>query len=230
MKLKFLTQEHLKLIACTLMLLDHIGHMNLIPGYYTELRTIGRLAFPIFCFLLCQGFIHTRDRKKYMIRLGIGVLLAEIPFNLFVSGNVFCIEKQSVMVTLLLAFAMAMLMEKVEKIPLKLLLLVPFYFLAELLRTDYGGAGVMMVAVFLLTEQLPRKLLWQTVLLLIVQFFVDSWRLTLFGILVPLQVFAVFAMVPIALYNGRKTTHSKAAQWCFYLFYPVHMLVLALIG
>ena len=227
MKRKFLTQEHLKLLACALMLIDHIGFINLIPAYYTELRTIGRLAFPIFCFLLCQGFIHTRNRKKYLLRLGIGAILAEIPYDLMVFGSAFDLTRQSVMLTLFLAFGMAVLMEKTERIPLKLLILVPFYLLADLLRTDYGGAGILMVAIFLLTERLPYKLLWQTGLLLIAQFFVESWKLTFFGIAFPIQIFAVFAMVPIALYSGRKTTHAKALQWGFYLFYPVHMLILS---
>lgn len=226
MKQKFLTQEHLKLLACLLMLIDHIGFLNLVPGCYTELRTIGRLAFPIFCFLLCEGFLHTRNRGKYMLRLAIGAVLSEIPFNLLVSGQVFCIYKQSVMLTLLLAFCMAILMEKTDKIPLKLLLIVPFYLLADLLRTDYGGAGILMVAIFLLTENLPHKLLWQTGLLLLAQFFVGGWKLDIFGIPVPIQVFAVLAMVPIALYSGKKTTHSRVIQWAFYLFYPVHMAIL----
>ncbi len=229
MKRKILTQEHLKILACLLMLLDHIGYLNLIPGYYTELRAIGRLAFPIFCFLLCQGFIHTRSKKKYMIRLGIGMLLAEIPFDLFCYGCI-TFSHQSVMVTLFLAFVMAMLMERTEKMWLKVLLIVPFYFFAQWLHTDYAGAGVIMAAIFLLTEKLPHKLLLQTILLLIAQFFVTSWKLTFFGIAVPIQIFAVFAMVPIALYNGKKTTNSRVLQWGFYLFYPVHMLILALIG
>lgn len=226
MKYKFLTQEHLKLLACILMLIDHIGYLNLIPGYYTELRTIGRLAFPIFCFLLCEGFLHTRNRGKYMLRLGIGAVLSEIPFNLLVSGQLFFLDKQSVMVTLLLAFCMAMLMEKTDKVSLKILLTVPFYLLADLLNTDYGGAGVLMVAIFLLTENLPHKLLWQTGLLLLAQFFVGSWKLTFFGISFPIQVFAVFSMIPIALYSGKKTTHSRILQWAFYLFYPAHMAIL----
>lgn len=226
MKQKFLAQEHLKILACLLMLVDHIGHMNLIPGYYTELRTVGRLAFPIFCFLLCQGFIHTRSKKKYMIRLGIGALISEIPFNLFISGQVFYLGGQSVMVTLFFAFLMAMLMEKVENLPLKILLLIPFYLFGELLNSDYGGAGIMMVAIFLLTENLPYKLLWQTVLMVIAQFLIGGWKLTFFGISFPLQLFALFAMVPIAFYNGKKNTHSPILQWGFYLFYPVHMLIL----
>ena len=226
MRGKILTQEHLKLLACLLMLLDHIGYMNLIPGFYTELRAIGRLAFPIFCFLLCEGFIHTRSKKKYLIRLGIGMLLAEIPFDLFIAGHI-TFTYQSVMVTLFLAFVMAMLMERTNKMWLKVLLVVPFYFLADFLKTDYAGAGILMAAIFLLTDKLPNKLLWQTGLMLIAQFFVTSAKFSIFGIRIPIQIFAVFAMLPIALYNGRKTSHNPVFQWAFYLFYPVHMLILS---
>lgn len=227
MKWKILTYEHLKILACLLMLLDHIGYLRLVPGYYTELRTIGRLAFPIFCFLLCQGFTHTHSKRTYLIRLGIGMLLAEIPFDLFSMGQ-FSFAKQSVMVTLFAGFLMAMLMERVEKPQLKPLLLIPFYFFGQLLRSDYGGAGIAMVAVFLLTENVPHKLIWQTVLLFMASFLVDSWKLHFFGISFPIQIFCIFAMIPIALYNGRKTTHSPAVQWGFYLFYPAHMLILYL--
>ena len=226
MKGKFLTQEYLKILACLLMLLDHIGHLNLVPGFYTELRTIGRLAFPIFCFLLCEGFLHTRSKKNYLIRLGIGMLLAEIPFDLFSVGYITG-QRQSVMVTLFLAFVMALLMEKTNRIWLKVLLVVPFYFLADLLKTDYAGAGVLVAAIFLLTDKLPQKLLIQTVLIFIAMFFVESWKVTIFGIRFPLQLFGVFAMVPIALYNGKKTSHNPVLQWGFYLFYPVHMLILS---
>lgn len=227
MKWKIFTQEHLKILACLLMLLDHIGYMNLIPGCYTELRVIGRLAFPIFCFLLCQGFIHTRSKKKYMIRLGVGMLLSEIPFNLFISGRICYLGGQSVMVTLFFAFLMAMLMEKVENLPLKVLLLIPFYLFGELLHSDYGGAGIVMVAVFLLTENLPHKRLLQTALMIPAQLLVGSWKVTFLGISFPIQLFAIFAMIPIALYSGKKTTHSPILQWGFYLFYPVHMLLLS---
>ena len=226
MKGKILTQEHLKILACLLMLLDHIGYLNLVPGFYTELRVIGRLAFPIFCFLLCEGFLHTRSKKKYLLRLGIGMLLSELPFDLLVAGQI-TFGRQSVMVTLFLAFVMAMLMEKTDKMWLKVLLVVPFYFLADFFNTDYAGAGILMVAIFLLSDKLPHKLLLQTVLLLIAQFFITSAKLTLFGIRIPIQLFAIFAMVPIALYNGKKTSHNPVLQWGFYLFYPVHMLILS---
>lgn len=232
MKLRFLPQEVLKLLACVIMFLDHFAYLGFAGSYATEFRVIGRIAFPIFCFLLCQGFMHTRSREKYVLRLAIGAVLSEIPFNLMKTGEFFSLGHQSVMVTLLLAFAMAYLMEKTPNQLLKLLLLPVFCFLADVINTDYAAAGVLMVAVFLFTEKLPVKipvkLLLQTALLIIPQLLMGGKKLDIMGIHVPMQLFAVFAMVPIALYSGKKLTRCKAVQWGFYLFYPVHILILAL--
>lgn len=227
MKLKFLSQEHLKLLACGLMLLDHIGCVNIIPGLYSELRVIGRLAFPIFCFLLCEGFAHTKNKKRYLSRLAISAVLSELPFDFMLYGQV-SFASQNVMVTLFLGLLMAACMEKTDKLWLKVLLIVPFYAVAELVKCDYQGVGILMIAVFLLVKDFGKwNIPIQTVLLFAVSLLLNSMRRSLFGIVIPIQVFSVFAMVPIALYNGRKLTHSSAVQWSFYLFYPVHMAVLA---
>ena len=98
MKPKGISQETLKLIACVTMLIDHIGATLVAPTdaiyyAYVELytamawvnlvmRCIGRIAFPIFCFLLVEGAHHTRNPRKYALRLAIGMVLSEIPFDL----------------------------------------------------------------------------------------------------------------------------------------------------
>ena len=105
---KRISQEGLKLIACLTMLIDHIGYAIVYPMYlraqvtggleltenaqllytlYLVMKSIGRLSFPIFCFLLVEGVRHTRSRKKYGLRLLFAALLSEIPFNLVVSGS-----------------------------------------------------------------------------------------------------------------------------------------------
>lgn len=228
MKKKILPQESLKLIACITMLIDHFGHA-IVPylpvPYMVELyyacRIMGRLAFPIYCFLLVEGMHHTRSPKKYILRLGVGILLAELPFDILFEGGISW-AYQSVMVTLTLGAIMLLCMQRVEKKGLKLLLVIPFAILAELAKCDYGSWGIAMIAVFALFERLSM----QTIGILLVNACMESAMIPIFGISMSVQLFATFAMVPIALYSGRKLSHSRTVQWAFYLFYPVHLLLL----
>ena len=90
---------HLKLIAACTMFIDHMGH-TLFPTVLW-LRCIGRLAFPIFCFLIAEGCVYTRDRRKYALRLLVFALLSEVPFDLMVGGTVWYPYSQNVLWTLL---------------------------------------------------------------------------------------------------------------------------------
>lgn len=225
MKYKCFSIEHLKMIACAAMLLDHIGAV-VYPSM--ALRAVGRIAFPLFCFALCQGFYHTRNAGKYLLRLGLCAVLAEPFFDLLFYGG-FTYAGQNVLLTLFLGLLMAVLIEKVRPPLYKLIIIVPFYFLAELLRTDYAGAGILTVALFVLTYNKRNALLLQTAGLVLIQLYMDSVVIRLWGIPIPLQLFAVGAMVPIALYSGRKLTGSRALQWTFYLFYPAHIALLLLL-
>ena len=245
---KSISQETLKIIACVTMFLDHFGAMCTpatdvalfqmvsargmlfisVEMYYI-LRCIGRMAFPIYCFLLAEGAHYTRNPGKYALRLGIGMLLAEIPFYCAFYGG-FTWEHQSVMVTLLLGFGAIQLMKQAENILLKLSAVFPFVLAAEWLCTDYGGYGVAMMALFALTRELPYASGLQLAGLLVINGMMKGATLQyLLGIPLPIQLLAVFAVVPIALYSGKKATSSKYVQWGFYLFYPVHMAILGLL-
>lgn len=228
MRKNVLPQEALKLIACITMLIDHFG-AAIVPylrvpyaaDLYYACRMIGRLAFPIYCFLLAEGMRHTRNPISYIGRLAIGILLAEIPFDILFEGG-FSWEAQSVMVTLTLGAGMLLCMQKTEKKFLELLLILPFAILAELAKSDYGGWGIAMIAVFGLFDRLPAQALG----LFLVNYLMDSRPVSFLGIPVPIQLFALVAMLPIGLYSGKKVTRSPALQWAFYLFYPVHLLIL----
>ena len=231
-RFRCIPQEVLKLIACVTMLIDHFGAtivIRLSVPYLAELyyacRIIGRIAFPIYCFLLCEGMRHTRSPKKYILRLGIGILLAELPFDLLFWGGITW-EYQSVMVTLTLGAVMLLCMGKTEKKWLRFLLVIPFAILAKVFHCDYDGWGIVSIAVFALIPSLPA----QTLCLGLVCWLMGSPAIPMFGVRIPIELFAVLAMVPIALYSGRKLTASPALQWGFYLFYPVHLLVLWMIS
>lgn len=212
-----LPQEALKLIACITMLIDHIGAVYLPQN--ALLRIIGRLSFPIYCFLLAEGIHHTKNPKKYGLRLLLLALLSEIPYDLLFYGKLTWAH-QSVMATLTLAFCMGMCMKKVQR-TLHLAVAFSFALLAELLCTDYGGLGVLIAALFIMTRNSPHRAILQVLGLTILNLLLGNGTLTL-------QMYAIFAMLPIALYSGQKVTHSKAFQWSINLFYPAHLLVLLL--
>ena len=219
---KCISQEWLKIIACVTMLLDHIGAV-LVPCM--GLRIIGRLAFPIYCFLMAEGIRHTKNPKKYGLRLALGALLAELPFDLLFYGRL-TLTHQSVMVTLLLAFLMAMWAQKSGRL---LMPLAVCFFAAELLRSDYGGTGVALVALFIYSRKQEKPFLFQAAGMAVLMLLMGSVEVTVGIVNVPIQMFALLALIPIYFYSGVKSTNGIWVQRVFYLFYPVHMLILYLI-
>lgn len=238
-----ISQEGLKLIACLTMLIDHIGATivytmylnayyagdyavsNAIVPVYQTMRIIGRIAFPIYCFLLVEGAHYTRSPKKYALRLFVGMLLSEIPFDLAFSGAIDW-ESCSVMVTLLLGFGMIMAMDRVKGF-WKIAVIVPFFLLAEWLRTDYAGNGLAIIALMALTKDRPGEKLLRSLGLVVLLWFGPAIQVG--PVQLPMELFGLLGLIPMLSYQGKKRTASKTVQWAFYLFYPVHLLVLALL-
>lgn len=244
MQKRGLSQEALKLIACVTMLLDHIGAVIVLDCFenatgsnrgalldlYEMLRIIGRVAFPIYCFLLAEGAAHSRNSKRYGLRLLIAAVLSEIPYDLAIYGTITW-RHQSVMITLLLGFLMLEVMKRCPRLLQRLLVIAPFAWLTQWMNTDYGAEGIFVIALFALARRLPHRAVWQFFGLWCI--FSPSHLMALNwlgGFSVTIQELAAFAVVPIMLYDGRKATKSKVIQWVFYLFYPAHLLVLHWIG
>jgi hypothetical protein len=221
-----ISQETLKLIACITMLMDHIG---VVMWPELRLRMIGRLAFPIFCFLLAEGIHYTQNPRKYGLRLLIGMLLSEIPFDLLFFKRLTW-GHQSVMVTLFLGFLYGTIQKNVKNLGHKILWVLPFLIFAELLNVDYGGWGVAMICFFVLTRQMPAKLIPQAIGLFLICWMIGGMRVLMGTVWVPIQVFGVFALIPIWCYSGEKKTKNLWVQRAFYLFYPVHLVIFLLIG
>ena len=178
--------------------------------------------------MLVEGVEHTRSPRKYGLRLGLVLLLSEIPFDLVVFGRI-TPAHQSVMVTLLLGFFMLEWGKKTDNFFLKLLIGLPFILLAEVLGTDYGGHGVLLILLLSLVRGHRYEKAATAFVLLGVSLMMNSIRIPVLGFRIPIEVFSLLAMIPLALYSGRRTTRSKALQWAFTLFYPVHLAVLALL-
>lgn len=185
---------------------------------YAVMRDIGRIAFPIFCFLLVEGFMHTRNRWKYLWRLGLFAILSEIPFDLAFSSRVLETGYQNIYFTLFLGMLTMILYHKIEeqvrwnvwmRTFAGMVVLFAGMGMAELLRTDYGAKGVMCIMVLYVFRQ--YRMLQ-----------VAAGALSFFWWELP----AVLAFIPIASYNGKRGLNLK---YFFYIFYPAHLLLFYLI-
>lgn len=228
----------LRLLAMALMLCDHLW-ATLLPAQ-NWMTHLGRIAFPIFAFQIAQGYVHTSNFRKYALRLLCFAIVSEIPFNLFYAGSVFFPFHQNVLWTLLLGLLCIRQADTILHTPgrKKKLLAVLFLLLLLLVSvfamTDYGWRGVLTVLGFYVAGLLPLTPLWQGVLLVLLNMVrFQGWQLEfeLFGktFALPEQSFAVLALIPICLYNGKRGVKNKIMQYGFYIFYPLHMLVLWLV-
>ena len=218
----------LKGIAAALMLTDHVGAI-LLPEV-PVLRCVGRLAFPIFAFFIAEGYAHTRDFGRYFRRLAILAVVSEIPFNLE-NGAVFDLTRQNVLFTFCLAL---LTLRGLEALGRERgfgrwagcgLVLAAGFAAGELLRTDYGGWGVVTVALLQLCRDGKYAKLWLLLAMAAVNGLgMGSLTMPVFGGEIPIQIFAVAALPVIWLYNGQ--AGPKGLRRAFYVFYPAHLLVL----
>lgn len=239
-KIRVINSCILHILAMTFMLCDHIW-ATVVPGNMW-LTNIGRMAFPIFAFMLVEGFFHTGNLKKYILRLLIGAILSEIPFNLMYGGAVIYPYHQSVMCTFLIAILCITLTEfvmKKNKIAGYMVGVLSFAagtILGFVLMVDYYGFGILTVAVFYFF----RGNRWWKILLQIAGLYIINVTL-LGGMVIDINIgtasfevvqqgFALLSFIPILLYNGEQGYHSKPFQYGCYLFYPVHMLILSIVS
>lgn len=220
---KGLSQEGLKILACVTMLVDHAA---LLFGGSPWLRVIGRLAFPIYCFLLTEGICHTRDVRRYLSRLLFAAIVSEPIYDLVLYPCVGIWQHQNVLWTLALGCAMLWCMTMIHKPVAKLAVMLLFALAAQLVRASYGSSGIYMIALFALCRGMPEGKWVLAAGLLVINWLMGSFTVSVFGLDVPVQLFAELALVPIFLYSGEKRTRLKAVSWGFYLFYPAHLLLL----
>ena len=150
---KGLSQEGLKILACVTMLVDHAA---LLFGGSPWLRVIGRLAFPIYCFLLTEGIRHTRDVRRYLSRLLFAAIVSEPIYDLVLYPCVGIWQHQNVLWTLALGCAMLWCMTMIHKPVAKLAVMLLFALAAELVRASYGSSGIYMIALFALCRGMPE--------------------------------------------------------------------------
>lgn len=198
----------LKWIAMVSMAIDHTG-MVLFPQYRI-FRIIGRLAFPIYCFLLVEGAVHTSDKKKYLGRLFLAALISEIPYNLVCTGELFSFKFQNVFFTLSLGLAAVFILQAQWNKACSAVIIFALVCVAQFAYTDYGGGGVCFILLFYVFRE---QILLKSTAFALADIFIYG------GI----QSYGVLSLIPILCYNGRR---GPGMKYLFYIFYPVHLLVL----
>lgn len=237
---KGFTGYTLKLIAIVTMFIDHIGAVVIENGILRNpnidltttimgitqvrfwgyidfaLRTVGRLSFPIFCFLLVQGFVHTRNLKHYSMRLLIFALVSEVPFDLALYGEWYHPEYQNVLFTLLLGLWVLSAYKKAYGDPLKqALAIIAGCGAAVFLRCDYNIIGIALILIFYIYRDNHKiqSLLAGFLAALESAYCLGAGALSLFA---------------IRNYNGERGKNSLSKL--FYWFYPVHLLLLYILS
>lgn len=218
---KGISSDLLKWIAIVTMFIDHFGAAVVEKTWIMDepygqtldmtLRLIGRLAFPIFCFLMVEGFYHTRDRMKYLRNLFVFAIISEIPFEISFLGELVW-GLRNVYWTLLIGMVMMMLLDifwqKEKKYGLLVLIAIVAACagLAEILHTDYGAIGVLLIFILYKTRD-------------------DRFaQCVLGGAAMSYEITAPIAFVLLYKYNGVR--RQKYLKYFFYAFYPVHLLLL----
>ena len=220
-----MTSLIIKIIACITMLLDHIKYaLPFNRGILTEY--FGRISFPLFAFLITEGYIHTKDLKKYCLRLFIFGIISQIPFMLFRSlvGEW---KMLNIMFTMLLGLIAIFVYDKCEKKYISIPIVILVAMIGEIINVDYGFYGVL--TVFIMYGLRNKKILLPIAYGIFVTLYYYSalreWIIKIPYILYPICTW--LSSLIIISYNGKQ---GKKIKYFFYWFYPLHMIVIYLIS
>lgn len=209
----------LKLIALITMVIDHYG--AIFQSNIDIYRMVGRIAFPIYAFLLVEGYHYTRDIKKYAKRLLVFAFISEIPFDLAFSGRLELMH-QNIFFTLFIGLMTMYFLDRREDYNInKIAIIMISVIVSTLLLVDYSFIGIVYILAFYFNRKKERagKILSVGGIMLLI-------NLTLSGYL---QQFSLLSLVFIYFYNGKLGPKNKFIQGLFYTMYPLHLLVFYLI-
>lgn len=258
------SSSQLKIFAYLFMLIDHIGHcmaticvnngvdFQRIEPLYISMRAIGRLAFPIFCFLLLEGLQHTKSKEKYLIRILVFAIISEPCFDLSFYGTFYNPNYQNVLFTLFISGLYFYLSDVVKKyissyyiqILINIILIIIAIKATDILHTDYNIAGVILIvglsllqkrqqygtpyAVFIMSLTVfsafvIRNAISNPAYIYLPKLWVDAYISPAINI----QLFEILSLFFILSYN--KEAGKPLPKYFYYLFYPVHLLILGCI-
>ncbi|MCI5502324.1 MAG: conjugal transfer protein TraX [Lachnospiraceae bacterium] len=212
-------RNFLKIVALITMLCDHLAVVLVSakndPQLYNILRMIGRISFPVICFMITEGFRYTSNRKKYLQRMFIFAVISEIPFDLVISNSFIDINNQNVIWTLLIGLLVLMGIEKYSgRIDEQMICIFAGSAVAFIMKVDYSFYGILIIAVFYMCRENHYKMFIIIMILLVLQ-----GRKEAFGIL----------SIPFIMAYDSDKEEKKLPKYFFYIFYPLHLTVLYMV-
>lgn len=191
-----------------------IDHYDYIIGLPKSVEVLGRIAFPIFAFAISEGYKHTRNLKNYILRIGIFAILLQIPSWIF-SYN----YPLNIFFTLFTGLCLiSVLKNKNVNDVVKIICMITLFFITKKINLDYGLYGLFTILIFTFYRENKVKMIINFVILNVI----NVVRPNIFDLDFT-QIYSLLALIPIILYNGER---GKNWKYFFYLFYPLHFLVI----
>ena len=218
-----MTSFELKIVALISMLCDHTGLVFL--GSPTYFNVIGRIAFPIFAFQISEGYTHTKNLKKYILRLIIFALTSQLPFVLFRNSVELTSFSLNIFFTLLLGLLSITIYDKCKY---KYFGIIPVFLLvalASIFKCDYGWYGVTLIFLFHLFKANKLHMNIAVVCTIIIKYLADYIHIHHIYQL----YFAIGALISLLFINFYNNKKGKNIKYLLYIFYPLHLFILALI-
>lgn len=221
----------LKIIACFTMLLCHIPFVY--PQYSVPLIYIGKISFPLYAFLISEGYVHTRNFSKYLTRLIVFGVISQIPAYLLFVGKSFNGLYLNIFFTLALGLLGIRIYDKIKSKYISIPLIILLAVIAELLKFDYGAFGVLMIVCFYVFKRNKLNMVLSQMFLMFILYMkkMSYYTFSLFNLQYILfqLLFSVISLAIILTYNGKKGKSSGKIKLMFYFFYPVHLIILDLL-
>ena len=213
----------LKIIAILSMLCDHLGYITF--NEFTFINYLGRFSFPIFAFLITEGYRHTSNLKKYFYRLLIFACISQIPFMLFINSfrGDFVLN---ILFTLTLGLLTITVYEKINNKILGIVFTIFCATIAHFFPFDYGWFGITVIFIFHIFKNKHVLMNFFFIIATFINYFykfIIYLNIEYLGII----LFACLALIPINLYNEKK---GKNLKYFLYIFYPLHLILLYLLN
>jgi len=218
-----MTSFLLKITALISMFLDHLSYT--IYGHFSWLNYVGRIAFPIFAFQITEGYLHTKDLKKYFLRLGIFAIISQIPYYLFTSTftDTFTLN---IFFTLFAGLLAIWTFNKCKNKYLGFLCVLLIAAISEYLHFDYGWFGILVIFIFYIFKNNQINMSISFISIVCLKYTISLIKNNFYYAYYILALFTMLSIIPIILYNKKQ---GKSAKYFFYIFYPVHLILLYLI-